>query len=84
MSFWSAVVAIVAIIAFVNLRIARDRIRAGWQPHRGDGLPSAREHELQREVEDLRERVKVLERIATDKHDTKALAAEIDSLRDQL
>ena len=43
--------------------------------------------EIQRELEDLRERVKVLERIATDGNtlghqDTRRIAAEIDALRD--
>ncbi|WP_305098297.1 hypothetical protein [Croceibacterium aestuarii] len=44
---------------------------------------SAREKELQREVEDLRERVKVLERIATDDRGSRLLADEIDKLRDK-
>ncbi len=44
---------------------------------------SAREAELQREVEDLRERVKVLERIATDDRGSRMLADEIEKLRDK-
>jgi len=36
-----------------------------------------------REVEELRERVKVLERIAPDGRDTKRLSDEIDKLRDE-
>ena len=39
--------------------------------------------ELLREVEDLRERIKVLERIATDGRSTAALANEIESLRER-
>lgn len=46
-------------------------------------LDQAREAELQREVEDLRERIKVLERIATDTNDTRALSDEIERLRDK-
>jgi hypothetical protein len=42
-----------------------------------------REAELEREVEALRERVKVLERIATDGHETRRLSDEIDKLREQ-
>lgn len=38
--------------------------------------------EQHRELEDLRERVKVLERIATDERAPRRLAAEIESLRD--
>ena len=50
--------------------------------------PSPREQELQREVEDLRTRIHVLERIATDANSsqgrhTNNLAAEIESLRDR-
>ena len=43
---------------------------------------SPREKELEHEVEELRERIKVLERIATDGGDTKRLADEIEKLRD--
>jgi hypothetical protein len=42
-----------------------------------------RETELEREVKELRERVKVLERIATDSRDTHLLSDEIDKLRDK-
>ena len=38
---------------------------------------------LEREVEELRERVKVLERIATEDRETKRLSAEIESLREK-
>jgi hypothetical protein len=38
---------------------------------------------LEREVEELRERVKVLERIATEDRETKLLSAEIESLREK-
>jgi type VI protein secretion system component VasK len=46
-------------------------------------LGTAREAELEREVTELRERVKVLERIATDGRDTRLLSDEIEKLRDQ-
>ncbi len=83
MSFWNAVVFIVAIIAFANIQMAKHRARSdrGNQPPEPGELPSQREAELLREVEDLRERVKVLERIATDGRSTTALANEIESLR---
>ena len=50
--------------------------------------PQPKDSELQREVETLRERIKVLERIATDANtsearETRAIAAEIESLRDR-
>jgi hypothetical protein len=44
---------------------------------------SMHERELEREVEALRDRIKVLERIATDEHQPQRLAAEIESLRDR-
>jgi hypothetical protein len=55
--------------------------RRGMQPLLDPAQPSPRELELQREVEDLRERIHVLERIATDEHKPQRLAAEIESLR---
>ena len=50
--------------------------------------PQPKDTELQREVETLRERIKVLERIATDANttgarETRAIAAEIEALRDR-
>lgn len=53
---------------------------------RYDGAPpvvTGREQELERELADLRERIKVLERIATEDHDTKRLSAEIEALRER-
>jgi hypothetical protein len=46
-------------------------------------INSGREAELEREVQELRERVKVLERIATDGRETRLLSDEIDKLRDK-
>ena len=50
--------------------------------------PTPREKELEGEVESLRERIQVLERIATDGNsldatETKRIAAEIEALRDK-
>ena len=53
------------------------------QRDEASAFDQAREAELQREVEDLRERIKVLERIATDTNDTRALSDEIERLRDK-
>ena len=59
-------------------------VRDMWgNPVEGKGDKSAREGELERELADLRERVKVLERIATDDRETLGLAREIEQLRDQ-
>ncbi len=79
MSFWNAVVIIVAIAAYTNLRMAKlhgqgfidrhgfhgRRSRGSYDP-KTDPQPSPRELELEREVIALRKRLEVLERIATD------------------
>jgi hypothetical protein len=83
--FGSTLVAIVAILAIVWLR--------GQKLRRDGELPDARHDaasrfaerdaytgELEREVIELRKRVEVLERIATD--DTRRLSHEIEKLRD--
>lgn len=83
MSFWTAIVVIVAIVAVANMRIAKYRAlgRDGdsTTPRRAIG----REAELEREVLDLKKRLAVLERIATDDRQSSAIAKEIESLRDR-
>jgi hypothetical protein len=85
----SVIVAIVAIVAFVILRIAKYRTlgREGivQQDRRGKHpvVPHPREAELEREVADLKKRLAVLERIATDDRQSKAIAHEIEALRDR-
>lgn len=81
MSFWSAVVAIVAIIAWANIRMNRDRHRAG--PIDAVDHDPAYTASLEREVIDLRKRLEVLERIATDEGETRRLSREIEALRDK-
>lgn len=87
MSFFSAAVAIVAIIAFTVMRIVR--YSTEHRGHRDNPAPEndAEKAALRHEVENLRERVRVLERIATDANSSKALdsrrvADEIEALRD--
>ena len=84
MSFWTAIVIIVGIIAVAEVLKAKHRARHGITvDHNGtEKLTERREAELKREIEELRERIKVLERIATDGRDTRLLADEIDKLRD--
>lgn len=87
MSVWTAIVAIVAIIGWVEVRKAR--YQSGQAPDRalhddtprGFTPPSHREGELEREVIELRKRLEVLERIATDDRKSRDLAEEIDRLR---
>ena len=77
-----AIVAIVAIIAFAALQIAKywalGRNTPPPQPFAGP-----QREELEREVADLKKRLAVLERIATDDRQSKAIAHEIEALRDR-
>ena len=61
-------------------------LRANHFSRMSNGTPeidrSGREAELEREVDDLRERIHVLERIATEDTESKRLSAEIESLRE--
>jgi hypothetical protein len=84
MSWAAAVVLIVAIIGVSEVLKARYRARHGITTDvMGNEVPLERsDSALQREVEELRERVKVLERIATEDPAGRRLSAEIDALRD--
>ncbi|MCB2087967.1 MAG: hypothetical protein R3E18_05040 [Sphingomonadaceae bacterium] len=86
MNSWAiAVVLIVGIVAFSRVMRARYDARNGFASDReGNAVGhTPREKELEREVEDLRERIHVLERIATSDRDAKQIAAEIEQLRDK-
>ena len=80
MSFWTAVVLIVLIgsIASVFRSRASTSARSSQQ---NDRQALEDKQEAQREIEELRERVKVLERITVDGREARAIADEIDSLR---
>jgi hypothetical protein len=85
MSFWTAVVIIVGILAVAEVLKAKHLARRGITED-DSGKEQLVQHEdpaLKREVEELRERVKVLERIATDGRDTRLLSDEIEKLRDE-
>ncbi len=92
MSGW-AIVAVIAIIVWGAVEYAK--ARAGiitdedgneTLAPRDDGRSAAELDQARREVEELRERVKVLERIATDSNSSDAreqarISAEIEALR---
>lgn len=92
MSSW-AIVALVAILIWGVVQIARAKAgivsdeNGNQKLARHEGERSAAELEAaRRELEELRERVKVLERIATDSNtgearETARIAAEIEALR---
>lgn len=88
MSFWTAAVVIVAIIAFTSIRIAAINRRHGIGPNPSQPMEDGEKALLRHEVEDLRERIKVLERITTDANTTAVLESrrvsdEIEALRDR-
>ena len=88
MSFWTAIVLIVAISTFSGVLIERYKAMGRIGERKGadeDARVTAAE---QREIMELRERIKVLERIATDGNsldaqETKRISAEIEALRDK-
>ncbi len=90
MSFWTAAVIIVAIWALVQVFTRRNDKHMGIARDE-DGnpvFPPQNDAAAQRELEELRERVKVLERIATDGNsldaqETRRIASEIERLRDK-
>jgi hypothetical protein len=73
-----------AIIAYVLLRAKHfSGMSIGARESDDAAGRSGREEELEREVTELRERVKVLERITVDGRETHLLSDEIDKLRDK-
>ena len=83
MNLWTAIVIIVALISIVEVIKSKHRAKAGITTDMmgNEKYVQTEDPALKREVEDLRERVKVLERIATEDRETKLLSAEIESLR---
>ena len=95
MSFWTAIVVIVAIGAVTSVLKSRYNAKAGiTEDYMGNqtlnSLPSpereAREQAAKEEIAQLKERIAVLERIATDNNSKDAreqarIASEIEALR---
>lgn len=80
MSFWTAIVLIVLIASIASVMRSRGRGGRLLERHE-DTSKVGRDEEAQREIEELRERVKVLERITVDGREARAIADEIESLR---
>ncbi|WP_324826746.1 hypothetical protein [Qipengyuania zhejiangensis] len=82
-------IVIVSILVWGCVQIARLAARsASTGTGETSGHLAQRKEELEREVGDLQERIKVLERIATegnslDARETQRIAAEIEALRDK-
>ena len=85
MSWWTAIMVIAIVAIMADVWKAKHRARHGITTDvMGNEKPIVQENgELKREVEELRERLKVLERIATEDRETKLLSAEIESLREK-
>ena len=88
MTFWTAIVLIVAISTIAG--VMTERYKAMGKVAKNTDKTGAEENnaEEQREIAELRERIKVLERIATDGNsldalETKRISAEIEALRDK-
>ncbi|HWK42268.1 MAG TPA: hypothetical protein VNR60_10080 [Croceibacterium sp.] len=81
MSFWTAIVVIVAIGCLT--KVLRTKYRARSHEPASDTAGLRSDPALENEVEQLRERIKVLERIATEDRETRRLSAEIESLREK-
>jgi hypothetical protein len=69
---------IVAIVMIASILRAKHR---GVRPYQGDDQTRVENQRLREEVGDLKERLKVLERITVDKENS--LSREIESLRDR-
>ena len=82
MSGW-AIVAVVAIAVWGIVQLARARRGITSDTKGNQTLAGRNSPETQRELEELRERVKVLEQITVDGREAKAIADEIERLRDK-
>ena len=87
MSSW-AMVAVVAIIVWGIVQLRKTRSSGENGIAADESLRDARDPDAEREIEQLRERIQVLERIATDGNsldaqETRKIAAEIEALREK-
>ncbi|AXK43162.1 MULTISPECIES: hypothetical protein [Erythrobacter] len=87
MSGW-VIVAIIAILVWGVTQWNRARHGIVTDEYGNESRAASDDAETRREIEELRERIKVLERIATDSNSldarkTKRIAAEIEALRDK-
>ena len=90
MSFWTAVVVIVAIISITELIKSKHRSQHRFDKRQHEAVQALpqEDRDARRELEVLRERIKVLERIATDGNsldasETRRISREIEALRDR-
>lgn len=81
---WAEMVVAIVLIATIG-RIVRERYRYGWREEQKVGrADDAEKRQLRDEVRELKERIAVLERLATDDNSNSArLDREIERLRDR-
>ena len=80
MSSW-AIVAIVAIAVWGFVQLRKAKLGITTDSHGNETRHSLDDPKTQQELEELRERVKVLEKITVDGREARAIADEIESLR---
>lgn len=80
MSSW-AIVAIVAIAVWGCVQLRKAQLGITTDKEGNETRATIDDPEARRELEELRERVKVLERITVDGREARAIADEIESLR---
>lgn len=75
---------VVAIIIVVTIgKVLQSRFRYGQQAHQADPAEALESRQLRGEVQALKERIQVLERVITDTHSSSDLDREIERLRDR-
>lgn len=80
MNPFEMVVLIVAIVTLGRIVSGKQGLRR-WRRHGQDPATEAENLRLRDEIKDLKERIAVLERLATDTHSAAALDREIEKLR---
>ncbi|MGN6619762.1 MAG: hypothetical protein ACTHKR_01690 [Sphingomonas sp.] len=75
---------VVAIIIVVTIgKVLQSRFRYSQQAHQADPAEALENRQLRGEVQALKERIQVLERVITDTHSSSDLDREIERLRDR-
>jgi hypothetical protein len=75
---------VVAIIVVITIgKVLQARYGAPDQTGRSDPAETVENRQLRQEIQALRERVQVLERVITDTHSSSDLDREIERLRDR-
>ncbi|MEW4449814.1 hypothetical protein [Qipengyuania sp. JC766] len=89
-SVWTVVLIVAIVMIIYERHRTVKQLREGEQlrdrereTDTAKALDARQDPEVQRELDELRDRVKVLERITVDGREAKAIADEIEALRDE-